>query len=245
MRRFPLLVALLLVGCRVDNSLEKGGDDDNSGGTEDSGLPDCVPEEEVCDGVDNDCVGGIDEGQEGLAEACAVDTCGDVLAANPGSADGVYWILDEGNPERAYCDMAAGVALCSEGGDTWEGVTRDASALPFTLEGLLLPDSATCEIWAVRHSVDGTAFGPLEDQVLDTCQALGFVGDVTLGTCLFGSLEDSCGFTDDLFYRYGNQCSGCTVNDGAFDSYVRQGEMESARVLSTFSGTVRTVCLTE
>ena len=87
MRRFPLLVALLLVGCRVDNSLEKGGDDDNSGGTEDSGLPDCVPEEEVCDGVDNDCDGEVDEG---LDQTWYADTDGDT----------------HGDPEAAVEDCA-------------------------------------------------------------------------------------------------------------------------------------------
>ncbi|MEC7947975.1 MAG: fibrinogen-like YCDxxxxGGGW domain-containing protein, partial [Myxococcota bacterium] len=61
MRAHLLSALLLTAGCRVDNSL-KGGEDPNEGGEPaDSGVPGCVPEDEICDGEDNDCDGEIDE----------------------------------------------------------------------------------------------------------------------------------------------------------------------------------------
>ena len=44
------------------------------------------------------------------------------------------------------------------------------------------------------------------------------------------------------YYRYGNWCSGCSKNNGQYKSYVLQGYMNSAGVISTFNGKTRSRC---
>jgi hypothetical protein len=69
--------------CRPENGDDGGGDDGggDDGGGDDGGGDDggaCVPTEEICDGVDNDCDEAIDE--DGVCPACDAD--------NPCAAEG-------------------------------------------------------------------------------------------------------------------------------------------------------------
>jgi hypothetical protein len=64
--------------------------------------------DEVCDGVDNNCDDSIDEDLLGTASACAAYSCQEILDADSGSGDGLYWLAPDGNTDdaiEAYCDM--------------------------------------------------------------------------------------------------------------------------------------------
>ena len=56
---------------------------------------------ELCDGVDNDCDGTVDDGVLGTGGDCTAEDCAEILSDDPSAADGWYE-LDVGS---AYCDM--------------------------------------------------------------------------------------------------------------------------------------------
>jgi len=81
---------------------------------------------EVCDGVDNNCTGGVDDGVSvGSASACGAASCGAVLIARPGANDGAYWLApDNMGSFQAYCDMTHGgwtLLLAADGSSTFFG----------------------------------------------------------------------------------------------------------------------------
>ena len=59
-----------------------------------------VEEIELCDGIDNDCNGLIDDGDAlGLGEACAVSTCREITGP-----DGLYFVDFGNGTEQVYCE---------------------------------------------------------------------------------------------------------------------------------------------
>jgi hypothetical protein len=63
---------------------------------------------ETCDGVDEDCDGGTDEGLLGSGAACAAEDCLDVLTDRPSATNGSYWLYGSGSVVSAVCDMTGG-----------------------------------------------------------------------------------------------------------------------------------------
>jgi hypothetical protein len=74
---------------------------------DDSDITANPDETEVCDGVDNNCDGAIDEGSSsGESASCAATSCSQIVTDNPSATDGNYYIEDStGNPIEVYCEM--------------------------------------------------------------------------------------------------------------------------------------------
>ncbi len=98
-----LFVSVLALGsaCRLDNALQSKAPDENPAG-EDSATPGCEPETEVCDGVDNDCDGDIDEG---LDQTWYADTDGDGFG-DPEAPTQACAQPDDHVPDDTDCDDA-------------------------------------------------------------------------------------------------------------------------------------------
>ena len=185
-----------------------------------------------------------------IDEACApaLATCAAQKNKYPASKDGVYWLVKGANAQRVYCDMAEAIELCSEVEGQHQGRTRDSSKLEYSMTSVLLPDLASCKMWAIRAVADGYPLWKLEAKAGvpegQTCIKLGFAADGTLGTCNYGSMRSDCGFMLDPLNRYGNTCSGCVLNDGDFDHWLLQGPVKVGAVLSNVSGSAFTTCKT-
>ncbi len=65
---------------------EQAGDCDDA---RDAVHPDAP---EVCDGLDNDCADGPDDGLWGSGAACPADSCADLKARLPSTTSGTFWL---------------------------------------------------------------------------------------------------------------------------------------------------------
>ncbi len=77
------------VGCDASSGYVAVGGDCDDG---DAGVS--PGEAEVCDLVDQDCDGAVNDGVLGTAEDCPAEDCSDALADNPSAADGSYYMDD-------------------------------------------------------------------------------------------------------------------------------------------------------
>lgn len=174
----------------------------------------------------------------------AKETCAATRAAYS-SADGEYWIKPvTGASYRAYCDMKLEKEICTEKGLAVSGKTRDGAALTWSAIAKLEHATGLCALWAIKGPM-GYPFDDLKmvaGQTLTTCQALGFKADGVIANCPYGASRTDCGFAPPSLNRYGNSCTGCTLNDGDFRDYLLQGPISVGGVMSNVSGTIKTTC---
>jgi hypothetical protein len=60
---------------------------------------------ETCNGIDDNCVGGVDEGLLGSGEACAAPSCVELFDELGAAADGDFWLTGDSGPYMATCDI--------------------------------------------------------------------------------------------------------------------------------------------
>jgi hypothetical protein len=181
----------------------------------------------------------------------AQPSCAAQKAAFPRGADGVYWIAPSSGPQLAYCDMTLGAELCTQSTAMHSGRTREGSSLGFTMMSVLTDGGNACDLWAVRAS-DGFPLGlfskDLPGITVGQCQALGFAGDLALGTCHYGTDSaagyTNCGFAVSPLYAYGHHCVSCMLNTGDFTHYVKMGPFTDGEVLTSVDGATRARCKT-
>ncbi len=70
--------------------LEPAGYADNDDDCDDSSASLSLSSTEVCDGLDNDCDGSVDDGVMGTGASCAATDCAAIYADNPSRGDGSY-----------------------------------------------------------------------------------------------------------------------------------------------------------
>ena len=90
----------------LDLCYQPSGYVENDTDCDDTNIARNPDEVELCDGIDNDCDGTIDEdGGLGSSTTCAASSCAEIFA-DGSTQDGLYYIQDAtGNPIEAYCEM--------------------------------------------------------------------------------------------------------------------------------------------
>ncbi len=217
------LSLLCLVACSVPRgSLPEGGDagpidsstecPEGSFDLDGDGLCECVAsDEDLCDGMDNDCDGSTDEGptdgQEGdprVGNECDgddEDECADAVTSCVGGE--IVCVDDVQNPEHVEqclddlvdedCD-----GLRNEGCSCNEGMTMqcgsDVGACEFGVqtcvdgvfgedcEGGVLPDTETC------NNIDDDCNGAIDNGVFEVC--MNRCGDGGSRQCVAGAFQD-------------------------------------------------------
>lgn len=197
-------------------------------------------------GLTSDCTMGFNC-VEGVCKA-ALSSCAAQKTAYPSSPDGEYWIDPSGNnPMHAYCDMQLMTELCTEIEGLHQGRTREGSNLDYIMTSVLDKSAGICEMWAIRTLPDERPFENLYSpiRIMDTCEALGFVGPGIENPCPWGSEFGTCGYDiSNGFYNYGDSCGGCALNDGIWDKWVLMGPVYKGSVNSSMDGSYRQLCMT-
>ncbi|MCB9744970.1 MAG: hypothetical protein H6741_06765 [Alphaproteobacteria bacterium] len=109
---------------------------------------------ELCDAVDNDCDGDIDDGVLGTGADCPADSCLEILSDNPNAGDGVYTITTSGGDFDVVCDMTE-----DGGGWTLALVINSVENGNYALFGSTYEDVADLQIDPATASSASTGVG--------------------------------------------------------------------------------------
>jgi hypothetical protein len=172
---------------------EQAGDCDDA---RDAVHPDAP---EVCDGLDNDCADGPDDGLWGSGAACPADSCTDLKARLPSTTSGTFWLRDDAGSYQAQCRV--------DGAGAWTRLTgkllRERGWVTFDLSG---GSSAAATDWVGEWQGDDLRFIPRRRSTASGCNTVVIEANADLPfefTAWEGSFSATGVFNDTDAPRWG------------------------------------------
>ena len=196
----------------IDDGIPSVGTACGTGACEASGTRTCVggdmvdscrpgtPAPEVCDGIDNDCNGAVDDGIAAVATTCGQGAC---TAAGSRGCVGGAWVTNctAGTPSPEVCDGVDNDCngVVDDGILPWVsacGVGACASTGAWTCAGGTLVDSCVPKAPSLElcDGIDNDCNGVVDDGIAaapTTC-GVGACASTGAWTCVAGALVDTC-----------------------------------------------------
>lgn len=161
--------------------------------------------DDICDGTDNDCDGGIDNNDAfyGLDASCPGDNCLDIITQYADAEDGVYWVDPDGSSaHEIYCDMST-----DDGGWSLISVVRnDDVSQVIVADNYCTSISETTNCKGKMPAVEASFADEILIYDLGSDDYIVYEGFETNGAFGYFTLNKALAYSSDC-YGYGHICS--------------------------------------